>query len=112
MPQLTTYTIISTEHTTQDKGCSQMGLTQSNICTYCKDNSVESYMHAIWFCMPVQQFLQKICDDLTTWFGCYISTSLCNIVNISELDMEANASCILLTSLCITKKSLMLMCSI
>uniref|UniRef100_A0AAR2LWN9 Reverse transcriptase domain-containing protein n=1 Tax=Pygocentrus nattereri TaxID=42514 RepID=A0AAR2LWN9_PYGNA len=88
----------------------QMGLRETNICTNCTGNYIENYMHAIWSCMPVQRFWQTICEDLSTWFHCDIQASpkLCILGDISELNIETNISPIVLTALCIAKKTILM----
>uniref|UniRef100_A0AAR2LML4 Reverse transcriptase zinc-binding domain-containing protein n=1 Tax=Pygocentrus nattereri TaxID=42514 RepID=A0AAR2LML4_PYGNA len=73
-------------------------------------NYIENYMHAIWSCMPVQRFWQTICEDLSTWFHCDIQVSpkLCILGDISELNIETNISHIVLTALCIAKKTILM----
>lgn len=68
----------------------QMGLTHSNTCTHCKDNSAHNYMHVIWVCTPY----------LSTWSSHCIPTSpkLCIIGDICEID----------TALCIAKKPMLM----
>lgn len=50
----------------------QMGVTHSNICIHCTGYSAKYYMHAIWSCMHVQGFMQRICGKISTWFNCCV----------------------------------------
>uniref|UniRef100_A0AAR2JYN7 Reverse transcriptase zinc-binding domain-containing protein n=1 Tax=Pygocentrus nattereri TaxID=42514 RepID=A0AAR2JYN7_PYGNA len=105
--QLIQYKVLHRVHYTGQR-MFQMGLAQSNICTHCTANVTDNYLHAIWDCRPVQMFWHRICTDLSTWLKCCIPTSprLCILGDISELD--ANTSHIVLTALCIAKKTILI----
>lgn len=48
-----------------------MGLTHNISFAHCTGSCAENYMHALWSCMT----FQRICENLSTWFSCCITTS-------------------------------------
>ena len=60
--QLIQYKILHRTHYTGQR-MFRMGLTHSNICSHCTDNTPDDYAHALWFCAPVQKFWLEVCED-------------------------------------------------
>ena len=88
----------------------QMGLSDSNICVHCSDNSIDNYMHAMWACAPVNNFWWKVCEDLERYLGCSVpaSPSLCILGDVSDTNIEPNKTGLLLTALSIAKKTILM----
>ena len=88
----------------------RMGLTHSNICSHCTDNTPVDYSHALWFCAPVQKFWLEVCEDLSTWLKCSIPAcpTLCILGDLDNINMEINSAHKVLTVLCIAKKTILM----
>ncbi len=61
--QLIQYKILHRVHYT-GLGCSGWVFTASNNCSHCKGNTPDNYIHALWFCPPVQRYWYRICEGL------------------------------------------------
>lgn len=88
----------------------KMGLTQSNICPHCTNNIPDDYLHAVWYCTPVQKFWLRVCEDLSGWFKCNIPACprLCPLGNLDDTVIDSNLKHLVLTALCIAKKTILL----
>ncbi len=64
--QLIQYKILHRTHYTGQR-MFKMGLNHSSICPHCTGKLSDSYLHAIWECVPVHKFWQGICEDLSRW---------------------------------------------
>uniref|UniRef100_A0A3B3IJ21 exodeoxyribonuclease III n=1 Tax=Oryzias latipes TaxID=8090 RepID=A0A3B3IJ21_ORYLA len=87
----------------------KMGLSNSDICQHCDSNLPDNYMHALWFCTPVQALWQQVCADLSVWLKVSItaSPSLCVLGDMSAIDVEGGLGSIIFITLCIAKKTIL-----
>uniref|UniRef100_A0A3B3I4T3 Reverse transcriptase domain-containing protein n=1 Tax=Oryzias latipes TaxID=8090 RepID=A0A3B3I4T3_ORYLA len=88
----------------------KMGLSNSDICQHCDSNLPDNYMHALWFCTPVQALWQQVCADLSVWLKVSItaSPSLCVLGDMSAIDVEGGLGSIIFITLCIAKKTILI----
>lgn len=107
--QLIQYKILHRTHYTGQR-MFRMGLTHSNICSHCTDNTPDNYAHALWFCAPVQKFWLEVCEDLSTWLKCSIPAcpTLCILGDLDNINVEINSAHMVLTVLCIAKKTILM----
>ena len=106
--QLIQYKILHRTHYTGQR-MFKMGLTHTNICSQFTDNTPDDYIHALWSCAPVQRFWTEVCQDLSAWVGCDVPAhpTLCLLGNLGGTSIEANSAPIVLTALCIAKKTIL-----
>lgn len=85
--QLIQYKIIHRTNITQRKK-SEMGLSDTDICSQCTLGSTDDYLHATWTCQPVYSFWTSVTDKLSIIMGCRIPLSppLCFLGNTTGID--------------------------
>ncbi len=88
----------------------RMGFTASNNCSHCKGNTPDNYIHALWFCPPVQRYWYRICEDLSKCLKCSIPASplVCLLGDLDGVTTEDNTIHMAFTALCIAKKTVLM----
>uniref|UniRef100_A0A669D9D9 Reverse transcriptase zinc-binding domain-containing protein n=1 Tax=Oreochromis niloticus TaxID=8128 RepID=A0A669D9D9_ORENI len=107
--QLIQYKILHRVHYTGHR-MFKMGFTSTNNCSHCQTNSPDNYIHALWFCPPVQKFWREICEDLSKCLKCNIPTSplVCLLGSLDNVTTEKNIAHMVFTALCIAKKTVLM----
>uniref|UniRef100_A0A3Q2ZER1 Reverse transcriptase domain-containing protein n=1 Tax=Kryptolebias marmoratus TaxID=37003 RepID=A0A3Q2ZER1_KRYMA len=107
--QLIQYKVLYRVHYTGQR-MFKMGFTSSNKCSQCVDNIPDDYIHAFWFCPPVQRFWVQVCEDLSKCLKCNIplSPSVCLLASFEDISLEKNTCRMIFTALCIAKKTILL----
>ena len=107
--QLIQFKILHRTHITQYK-MKKMGFCQTDICTQCNQNTIDTYLHALWLCSPVQSFWSVVIQQLSSILNCRIplSPNLCLIGDLTTIDLALNRSQPLLVALAIAKKTILL----
>ncbi len=88
----------------------RMGFTASNNCSHCKGNTPDNYIHALWFCPPVQRYWYRICEDLSKCLKCSIPASplVCLLGDLDGVTTDGNTIHMAFTALCIAKKTVLM----
>ncbi len=107
--QLIQYKILHRVHYTGHR-MFRMGFTASNNCSHCKGNTPDNYIHALWFCPPVQRYWYRICEDLSKCLKCSIPASplVCLLGDLDGVTTEDNTIHMAFTALCIAKKTVLM----
>ncbi len=107
--QLIQYKILHRVHYTGHR-MFRMGFTASNNCSHCKGNTPDNYIHALWFCPPVQRYWYRICEDLSKCLKCSIPASplVCLLGDLDGVTTEGNTTHMAFTALCIAKKTVLM----
>lgn len=79
----------------------------SEICTHCVKNTLGYYIHAIWYCTPIEHFWQDVTGRLCLLLKHLIpiSPSVCLLRDTSEINITQISRKIHLIALSITKKN-------
>ena len=88
----------------------QMGMAVSQTCSHCTANDIDNYLHAFWYCSPVNKFWHMVCKDLSVQIGYTITAtpSVCLLGDLSNITSDKAESCMLITSLSIAKKTILM----
>ncbi len=107
--QLIQYKILHRVHYTGHR-MFRMGFTASNNCSHCKGNTPDNYIHALWFCPPVQRYWYRICEDFSKCLKCSIPASplVCLLGDLDGVTTEDNTIHMAFTALCIAKKTVLM----
>ncbi len=107
--QLIQYKILHRVHYTGHR-MFRMGFTASNNCSHCKGNTPDNYIHALWFCPPVQRYWYRICEDLSKCLKCSIPASplVCLLGDLDGVTTDGNTIHMAFTALCIAKKTVLM----
>ncbi len=83
---------------------------RANNCSHCKGNTPDNYIHALWFCPPVQRYWYRICEDLSKCLKCSIPASplVCLLGDLDGVTTEDNTIHMAFTALCIAKKTVLM----
>ena len=84
----------------------KMGFT-SETCSYCTQNTTDTYNHVTWNCTPIKLFWKEVTETLSCFLGCLIplSPKLCLLGDLSELSLDGTKNKFLLIALTIAKKT-------
>lgn len=88
----------------------QMGMTASHTCQHCTFNDIDNYLHAFWYCTPIDTFWYMVRNDFSTQTGCAIKAtpSLCLFGDLTSISLDKAELSMLITSLSVAKKAILM----
>lgn len=90
-----------------DREMSKMCFMDSKICTYSQEDTLDYYIHAIWYCTPIKHFWQQVTSQLSLLLKLSIplSSSLCLLRDTPEMKITQRSSWVSLTTWTVAKKN-------